>query len=257
MRASLTLQTGTLYSFLLVLARVSGALAFVPFPGFTAAVGPVRAAFCLGLTIALFPFWPLVPDASPGPFTLLAWVAGELAVGIAIGAAVAIMLEAFLLAGQVLGLQAGYAYAQTVDPNTQADSGILLVVAQLMAGLCFFALGFDREILRLFARSLLKIPPGRYVFGPPAAEIMIRLSCELFAVGVRLALPVVALLVMVDVALALLGRLNAQLQLLSLAFPMKMLIALAVLIWIAALFPRILGEFGGQGLAAAGRMLGI
>ncbi len=58
--------------------------------------------------------------------------------------------------------------------------------------------------------------------------------------GVRLALPVVALLVMVDVALALMGRLNAQLQLLSLAFPAKMLTALLVLSWVAALFPRIL-----------------
>ena len=75
--------------------------------------------------------------------------------------------------------------------------------------------------------------------------------------GVRLALPVVALLVMVDVALALLGRLNQQLQLLSLAFPAKMLTALVVLSWVAVLYPRILTEFGGQAWAAARRMLGL
>ena len=76
--------------------------------------------------------------------------------------------------------------------------------------------------------------------------------------GVRLALPVVALLVMVDVALALLGRLNAQLQLLSLAFPAKMLTALVVLSWVAALFPRILARSSaGQAWAAARRMLGL
>ena len=257
MHTSLTLQAGTLYAFLLVLARVAGAMALVPFPGFSASVGPVRTVFCLSLTIALFPQWPAVRHADAGPFTLLGWAAAEAAVGIAIGCVVAIVLEAFLLAGQVLGLQAGYAYAQTVDPNTQADSGILLVLAQLVASLCFFALGFDREVLRLFARSLEKIPPGGYVFGQRAAEILILFSSQLFSVGVRLALPVVALLVMVDVALALLGRLNAQLQLLSLAFPVKMLVALAVLSWIAALFPRIFREFGGMALAAAGRMLGI
>jgi flagellar biosynthetic protein FliR len=74
---------------------------------------------------------------------------------------------------------------------------------------------------------------------------------------VRLALPVVALLVMVDVALALLGRINAQLQLLSLAFPAKMLIALILLSWMSAMFPRILGEIGGHAWTAAYRMLGI
>ncbi|SPE39825.1 Type III secretion system inner membrane R protein (fragment) [Candidatus Sulfopaludibacter sp. SbA3] len=86
---------------------------------------------------------------------------------------------------------------------------------------------------------------------------MIRLAADLFSVGVRLALPVVALLVMVDVALALLGRLNSQLQLLSLAFPAKMLIALLVLSWIAALFPRIIGQLAGHCWTGALRTLGI
>jgi len=257
MPASLTVHAGALYGFLLVLARVSGALAFVPFPGFTASGGPARAVFSLAFTMALFPFWPSIRDAEAGPFTLAGWAAAEAVAGIAIGVSVAIVLEAFLLAGQVLGLQAGYAYAQTVDPNTQADSGILLVFAQLAAGLCFFALGLDREVLRLFALSLRRVPPGAYVFGPQSAEPLIRLASSLFAVGVRLALPVVALLVMVDVALALLGRLNSQLQLLSLAFPIKMLVALLVLSWIAVLFPRMLRDFSVLAFATAQRMLGL
>ncbi len=169
----------------------------------------------------------------------------------------AITLEALMLAAQVLGLQAGYAYASTIDPNTEADSGILLVFAQLMAGMLFFALGLDREILRLFAQSLDQIPAGVYIFSRASAEPLIRLGAILFSVGVRLALPVVALLVMVDVALALLGRLNAQLQLLSLAFPVKMLTALVVLSWMAAIFPRVVREISGQALAAAHRMLGL
>jgi flagellar biosynthesis protein FliR len=67
----------------------------------------------------------------------------------------------------------------------------------------------------------------------------------------------VALLVMVDVALALLGRLNSQLQLLSLAFPMKMLTALLVLGWISVLFPRILRDFTGAAMVASRRVLGL
>ena len=66
------------------------------------------------------------------------------------------MLEAFGAGGADPGAQAGYAYASTIDPNTEADSGVLLVFAQLMAGMLFFALGLDREVLRLFAQSLDK-----------------------------------------------------------------------------------------------------
>ena len=257
MHGNLALSAGTLYAFLLVLARVGGALIFVPIPGFRAAPEMVRAVLALGFTVALFGRWPAVDATQIGPATLAGWVLSESALGLAIGVSVAIALEALMLAAQVLGLQAGYAYASTIDPNTEADSGILLVFAQLMAGMLFFAMGLDRETLRLFAQSLDRIPAGAYIFGRASAEPLIRLGAILFSVGVRLALPVVALLVMVDVALALLGRLNAQLQLLSLAFPVKMLTALVVLSWAAAVFPRVMHEISGQAMAAAHRMLGL
>ncbi|HXK07737.1 MAG TPA: flagellar biosynthetic protein FliR [Verrucomicrobiae bacterium] len=257
MPAELTLSAGTLYGFLLVLARVGGALIFVPLPGMKGVPEPARAALALGFTLALFGQWPRIDAGNLTAATIAGWVVAEAAVGIAIGVAVAVILEAFTLAAQVLGLQAGYAYASTVDPNTEADSGVLLVFAQLIAGLLFFALGLDRELLRLFAQSLSAVPPGQYAFGAAAADRLIHLVSILFSVGVRLALPVVALLIMVDVALALLGRLNSQLQLLTLAFPAKMLVALVLLSWLAAIFPRLAKELSTQSWAAAHRMLGI
>jgi flagellar biosynthetic protein FliR len=257
MPTELTLSAGTLYAFLLVLARVAGALGFVPIPGIKSAVEPARVALALAFTMALASRWPRVDAAAVTAGTLLAWVAAEAALGIAIGVSIAIAVECFALAAQVLGTQAGYAYASTIDPNSEADSGVLLVFAQLMAGMLFFALGLDRELLRLFASTLDRIPAGSFILRPSAAEATIRLGATVFAFGVRLAMPVVALLLLVDVALALLGRLNQQLQLLSLAFPLKMLVALVVLAWTATSYPRILLELSGHAFAAARRACGL
>jgi len=256
MPTSLAISTATLYGFGLTLARVSGALVFVPLPGVRAVAEPARAGLALAMTMSLASRWP-APAGTVTIGTLLAWMVSEAALGVAIGIGMAIAMEAFSLAAQVFGLQAGYAYASTIDPNSEADSGVLLVFAQLIAGMLFFALGLDRELLRVFAQSLDVIGPGAYARAPAAAGPILRLGAALFAAGVRLALPVVALLLMVDVALALLGRLNQQLQLLSLAFPVKMLLALAVLSWTAAMFPRVLAELGGQALAAARRATGV
>ena len=257
MPAEWTVSAETLLAFLLVLARVSGALTFVPLPGLSAAPGAPKVILALGLTMCLASRWPEVDPSGITIGRLVGAVIAEAAIGVAIGVAVSIVLEAFTFAAQVLGLPAGYGYASTVDPNTQADAGILLVLSQLMAGMLFFAVGLDREVLKLFARTLDRVPAGAYVFGPQSADSLIHVVSALFSVGVRLALPVVALLAMVDVALALLGRLNAQLQLLSLAFPLKMLAALLMLSWICALHPRILRECAAQALAGAGRVLGL
>jgi flagellar biosynthetic protein FliR len=256
MPANVTLPLGTLYGFVLVLARISGALVFVPLPGMKNVAEPARAAFALGFTLALMPVWPVMPQPI-GVAQLAGWSLAEAAVGMSIGVAVAIAMEAFMMGAQVLGLQAGYAYASTIDPNTEADSGVLLVFVQLVAGMLFFAMGLDREVLRLFAESLAKAPPGIYRFGPQAGLAMIHLGGVMFSVGVRLALPVVALLVMVDVALALLGRINSQLQLLSLAFPAKMLTGLMVLSWVAVLFPRLMGQSAALAWATVHRILGL
>ena len=53
MPTELTLSAGTLYSFMLVMARVGGALVFVPLPGVKSAPAAVRTALALGFTLAL------------------------------------------------------------------------------------------------------------------------------------------------------------------------------------------------------------
>jgi flagellar biosynthetic protein FliR len=257
MHDSFQLSTATLYSFLLALARVASALTFVPLPGMSAAPQPVRAAFALVCTCALYAQWPVVRTLDVTGATLIVWIAAEASLGIAIGMFVAVALEGFGFAAQMLGVPAGYGFASTVDPNSEADSTVLMVLAQLIAGLLFFALGLHREVLRLFALSMERIPAGAYVFGRASAETMIRASADLFLIGVRLALPVTALLAMVDIAVALLGRLNAQLQLMSLAFPAKMLVGLLVLSWTAEVFPRVLMEAASHAWSAARHTLGL
>ncbi len=245
MRAELALSLSTLYGFLLVLVRVSAALVFVPLPGIRQGPEATRIVLAMALTLLLFPQWPRV-EVEPGAGQLAAWLVSDAALGVLIGVAVGFVTEAFGIAAQAIGLEAGFAYASMVDPQTQADSGVLLVFAQLGAGLMFFALGLDREVVRIFARSLETFPPGASIPSKLGLGALARLGSGMFTTGLRLALPALALLTLVDLALALLGRLNAQLQLLTLSFPLKMLAAIAVLAWTMSLFPTLLGAYGGQ-----------
>jgi flagellar biosynthetic protein FliR len=190
-----------------------------------------------------------VPDAPPSIGELAAWAFAEAGFGLAAGLAVAFLAEGFQVAAQALGLQAGYGYATTVDPTSQADAAVLQVATSLISGLLFFTLGVDRELIRVLAASFEKFPAGAWA--PAAANLdeIVRLGGGMFTMGLRLAMPVIALLLLIDLALALLGRIQQQLQLLSLAFPAKMLAALALL---AALAPVMARIFEG----AAARTLG-
>jgi len=239
MGGDLVLSTATLLGFLVTLARVSGVFVFVPLPGLTSGFAIARTLLSLSMTVALFPYWPHIPgELSAGLLTV--WMISEAALGIGIGLTVAFVTEGFNVAAQVMGLQAGYAYASTIDPNTQADSTVLVLLAQLAAGLLFFTMGLDREVIRIFVRSMEIAPPGSFVLSPGLGRQLVSMGSAMFSTGVRLALPVVAILLLVDISLALLGRVNSQLQLLTIAFPVKMMVGLAVIGWLMLLIPTFL-----------------
>ena len=61
------------------------------------------------------------------------------------------------------------------------------------AGLLFFALGLEREIILAFARSLDAFPAGSFLLTPAGAEQILRLASGMFSVGLRLAMPALAL----------------------------------------------------------------
>src|SRR5579872_4426044 len=119
----------TVLGFFLTLVRLAGVFVFVPVPGLKSVVDPARILLVLGLTLALYPVWPH-PSANTSAGIFTAWVFSEAALGMGIGLAVGFAIEAFMVGAQMIGLQAGYSFASTIDPSTQADSTVLVVFAQ-------------------------------------------------------------------------------------------------------------------------------
>jgi flagellar biosynthesis protein FliR len=254
---TLGLPLSTIYSFLLVLARVGGLVAFLPIPAFRAAPMVFRAVLAFVITIALSPVWPRLSDVAPSVGQLTVWAFSEMGFGLAAGLAVAFLNEGFQVGMQVLGMPAGFGYAQTIDPNSQADSSVLQVITMLTTGLLFFSLGFDSVVIRILAASFQKYPAGTWSLTAASLDSLIHLGAGIFSLGIRLALPVVALLLLIDVALALLGRMQQQLHLLSLAFPIKMMAALGVLTAIAPIMPKLYSSAAAHTISALWRLAGF
>jgi flagellar biosynthetic protein FliR len=254
---TLGLPLSTMYAFLLVLARVGGLVAFLPIPAIRSAPMVFRAALTFVITIALFPVWPQLPNATASISQLTVWVFSEMGFGLVSGLAVALLTEGFQVGMQVLGMPAGFGYAQTIDPSSQSDSGVLQVVTMLTTGLLFFSFGLDGVMIRILAASFQKYPAGSFSFTSATMETIIHLGAGMFTLGLRVALPVVALLLLIDVALALLGRMQQQLHLLSLAFPVKMIAALGLLIALMPQMPKLLSSAASHTISALWHLAGF
>lgn len=221
---------------LAILPRLGGVLALVPLPGWRAPAAVVRVLLTVALAAGLSGVarGAALPADAGG---LVIWLISETGLGFFAALAASLAGEALLFGFQSIALQAGYSYALTVNPDSEADSGVLATGAQILSSLLFFASGLDRFILKSFARSVEIWPVGGAQLNPGMAEAVVRLGGAVLELGLRLALPIAAMLLVADLALALLSRLHAQLQLLTMAFPLKMLAALFML---TALAPAML-----------------
>jgi flagellar biosynthetic protein FliR len=252
---ALGLPLSTVAGFLLVLARVGGLVAFLPIPGFRNAPDVIRIVLALSITLALFPVWPSLPDALPTFGELAVWALAEAGFGLVAGLAIAFLTEGFQVAAQALGIQAGYGYASTIDPTSQADAAIIQVLTTLVTGLLFFTMGIDRSLIEILAASFQRFPAGSWAPTAGSLDGIVKLGAGMFTVGLRLAMPVIALLLLIDVALALLGRMQQQLQLLSLAFPVKMLATLALLAVLAPVTAKLFEDAASRTMGALWRLV--
>jgi len=228
----------------LALVRVSGMLVFAPF--FSSSALPVRSKAALVLTVA-FLLAPLVAGL-PNAHAEIGFAAllGELAVGLVYGLTLAMLQEMLLFAGQIAGVQFSFSLVNLLDPSTHIETPLLGDLFQLLGTLVVIAAGLDRILLASLIRSFHAVPLGGYALAPVTGLAIVRAAGGVFLAGVELAAPVLAATLLVEVAVALAGRLSPQLPVMSLTVPLKTLTGFAILAGSMALWPRFIeSRFAG------------
>lgn len=222
------LLVGQSFAVLLVFARLGAALLLLPAFG-ESYVHP-RLRLWLGLfTSALvatalggrFPG----PPGDPAAFVLL--VGGEVVVGLAIGAVLRLALAALHVAGSIVALQSGLAAAAFFDPSEATQGtvpGALLATAFLVT---LVASDGHHLLLERVLAGYESLPAGRF----PDPGDLLALAAELgnaaLAVGLAIAAPVLLASFLANLALGVLARLVPALQVLFVALPVQLLLALS------------------------------
>jgi flagellar biosynthesis protein FliR len=228
----------------LTLVRVSGVVFFAPFFSSTALPLRAKAVFTGAVAYLLAPLVAALPHAQAN--LGLEPILGELAVGLVYGLALALMSEMMLFAGQILGLQFSFSLVNLMDPASSIQTPLLGDLFQLMGTLVVITAGLDRILLASMTRSFRAVPLGSYALSQTSALALVRAAGGIFLAALELAAPVLAATMLVEVAIALLGKLSPQLPVMSLSVPLKTLTGFALLTGSLALWPRFIeARFSG------------
>ena len=245
--------TSFLSAMTLVLVRVSGMVAFAPFFSSTALTVRTKAVFAGAMAYLLAPLVAALPRAriDLGFSAIL----GELAVGLVYGLTLTLLNEMLLFAGQIAGVQFSFSMVNLLDPTSPIETPLMGDLFQLMGTLVVIGAGLDRILLASMVRSFRAAPLGCYALVPVTALGIVRAAGGIFLAALELAAPVLAATMLVEVAVALLGKLSPQLPVMNLTVPLKTLTGFALLAGTLALWPRFIeARFAGL-LDLAERMI--
>ena len=229
-----------------ILLRLSIVLFMLPIFSSAGVPSTVKAMIVLSLSIMLFPI--IKQNIQPVPLDLAALasvIIGELIYGILFALSMLLIISAFHLAGELIGFEMGFGFSQTADPQTGARFGVLSIWTQLLATMIFLSVNGHHMVLKILVESFKTVPIGSFALDSGLFAKMILLSAMLFTVAIKLAAPVLAVLVLTQIGLGLMSKFAPQINILATSFPLTitlgvLFLGLTIMFW---------GEIGTESFA--------
>jgi flagellar biosynthetic protein FliR len=212
-----TLLRAEVGAFSLETIRLAGMVMVAPL-SWSLAPARVKAAMVLLFAFAVHGQSTLASDIAGSADRIAAAVGSELLLGIAIGMVVRLVVAGVEVASEQIALMMGLGIAQMFDPQVHGSHNVLSAILRNFAMLVGIAVGLHRIVLGATIESFRIVPVGSLVgFGTYGPTFM-ALGGLVFSTGLRLAMPILAVLFMVQVALAFVSRAAPALQVFSIGF---------------------------------------
>lgn len=191
---------------------------------------PVRVKIGLSvlLAILLAPTLDLMPAVPVGSPQGLLIIIQQIIIGSAMGFTMRLIFSAVELAGEFSGMIMGLGFASFYDPRSASNSAVISQWLGIIASLTFLTLNGHLMILSLVAESFHTLPVGQMMSAQSFYTIA-KWGENIFIFGLQISLPLLAALLITNLALGILTRAAQQLNLFAIGFPITLTIGFVIL----------------------------
>jgi flagellar biosynthetic protein FliR len=190
----------------------------------TAKVGlAVLLAIVIAPTLGSLPSVPLVSAA--GIWILIQ----QILIGAAMGFSMRLVFAMVQAAGEYIGLQMGLSFASFFDPTSGGNTMVLARLLNVIAMLIFLATDGHLLLIATLAESFHTLQIADAPLAASGWFLLVSAGGQVFMGGLMLALPLIATLLTLNLAMGILNRVSPQFSIFSVGFPVTLLAGLAML----------------------------
>ncbi len=217
--------------------RIAGFFMVMPLFGTRLVTQKIRLLLSITVTVVVTPLLPPMPILDGLSMATMLVTAQQLFIGIAFGLVLEVLMQIFIMSGQMVAMQTGLGMAQMVDPSNGVTVAVVAQWFLIFVNLLFVSLNGHLVAIEILVDSFFAIPVASSGISSDTLWVVANLGQWMFSAAIVLALPAITAMLMVNFAFGTMARLAPQLNIFAVGFPVTMMLGLIV-IWIT---------FGGYG----------
>ena len=210
--------------------RISALITAAPVFGNRLVPTRIRLGVALTLTVvivaAMPPMSPIDPVSVPG----LLIAVQQLLIGAALGFALRLVFAVLELGGHLIAQMMGLGFAVLVDPQNGIDEPVVSRLYIILATLVFLALNGHLAIIEVLSDSFVTLPIGSGGLGSDGLWTLVTHASWVFSSAVRMALPAIVALFIVNLAFGVMARAAPQLNIFAVGFPLTLIFGFFVML---------------------------
>lgn len=235
--------------FFLVLTRTLAILSAVPVLGGRAIPARVRLGLGILLAAAIIPPPASLPQTdSYEPLMPFLWnIARELIAGILAGMAIRLAFAALETAASLMSQGVGFTAGAVLNPTLETTSTAFDQFYTLTALLIFLITNGHHQVLRGLALTFEAVPLRSMALTAASQDQVMQMAAGMLVSATQIALPVVSVMLLVDLAMGLVARVAPQMNVFFLGAPVKVGVGLLALsMALPLLLPALTTLFDGM-----------
>jgi flagellar biosynthetic protein FliR len=218
-----------LVSFLWPFVRMMALVGSAPILGEAAVPRSVKVVISILLALVITPTLgpaPTVPLISPAGLWILMQ---QVLIGAAMGFSMRMVFAAVQVAGEYVGLQMGLSFATFFDPTSGGNTMVLARFLNVIAMLIFLSIDGHLTLIRTLAESFHTLPISDAPLARGGWMLLASAGAQIISSALMLALPLIATLLSLNLAMGILNRVSPQFSIFSVGFPITLLAGIGML----------------------------
>ncbi|WP_423821825.1 flagellar biosynthetic protein FliR [Salinisphaera sp. SPP-AMP-43] len=209
--------------------RILAFIATAPIFGEISTPRRVKLGLAMLLTFIIAPTLGDIPNVPPVSIAGVWLVMQQVAIGVALGLTMRLAFGAVQSTGEFIGMQMGLGFASFYSAALGANTMVLGQLLNTFAMLLFLAFNGHLVLIHILAETFRLLPIGDSMLHAEGWQLAAQTGAIVFTAGISLALPLIATLLTINMAMGILNRASPQLSIFSIGFPMTLLAGLTVL----------------------------